>query len=627
MSRINFSFGLRGKSVFIAFISSFIIIAFFLLYAIPEQEKQAVASLKKASERHLKTLAIVVTSPLLKRQYAYLHEILDAEKDANKHWKSLKLITGEGLMVYPLIAEGIATGENEIAIETDIIFLDQKLGTLSLISNIADELKILRLQIYKNILAILILLLIQLIIILLFIDNKITSPLAKLNHAFNQLSQKEFNYALPEYRKDEVGEVINGFKVMREKIFNHQAEMNDLLEVEKKMTQELRGLMKEVEAARSKAEKASEAKSQFLSSMSHELRTPMNAILGFAQLLEMNDEHNLSAEQLENIEEIMKAGKHLLNLINEVLDLSKIEAGELNISMESIQFSRIIKECIVLISPLAAQNQISIFNNIDPNMDYYLHADHIRIKQVLLNLLSNAVKYNRKQGNITITTEEIGNDRLKVFIRDTGHGLTEEQQQKLFQPFERLDSEFSEIEGAGIGLVICKRLIELMGGEIGLNSAPNIGSTFWIELAVSKQTAQQTVIETPNFKNIPADKAVLLYVEDNPANLKVIEQLVNKLDFVTLITAPTPHLGLELAQAHQPDLILLDINLPEMDGYELLRRLRTFDYLKETPIVAISANATSKDINKGLDAGFIDYLTKPIDIAQFYKMINRFISH
>ncbi|NOR71461.1 MAG: response regulator [Methylomarinum sp.] len=629
MSKIKFKLGLRGKSILIAFISSFILFSFFLFYAIPAMEKQAVSLLKKTSQQHLQTLSIGVVGPLLKRQYAALYELLDSQQAENSGWKNLTLVTEEGLMVYPLIAEKSELSQGEVFIETDVVFLDEKLGKLSLISNISNELEELRLQLYRNILAVLFTLFFLLIIILFFIEKKITSPLAKLNLAFMQLARQNYSYELPEYTNDEVGEVIAGFKTMRDKMHSHKTEMNGLYESEKLMTEKLRLLVKDVEAERHNAEKANEAKSQFLSSMSHELRTPMNAILGFGQLLDMNDEENLTLEQREGIKEILNAGNHLLNLINEVLDLSKIESGELKISMESVNFSTVLNECFALINPLAEQGQISIFNSISPKLDYYLRADNVRLKQVLLNLLSNAIKYNRQQGNVTLTAKKTNDKRLRILITDTGQGLSSDQQQKLFQPFERLDSEFSTVEGTGIGLVISKRLVELMGGVIGVISTPGLGSTFWIELDLIEEITvlpdETTLIETPSLNTLPDQNALILYVEDNPANLKVIEQLIKKRTNINLISAPSPLLALDIAQAHRPDLILLDINLPEMDGYELLSRLRTYEHLKNIPAVAISANATRKDVKKGLDAGFIDYLTKPIDVKQFYKMIDLLI--
>ncbi|NOQ34755.1 MAG: PAS domain S-box protein [Methylococcaceae bacterium] len=416
---------------------------------------------------------------------------------------------------------------------------------------------------------------------------------------------------------------ITVVKNKNDEITHHVATMMDI--TERKLAEE------DMKTAKLNAIQANKAKSDFLANMSHELRTPMTAILGFGQLLEIDDQENLTQEQKEFIQEILKAGNHLLSLINEVLDLSAIEAGKLKVSMETIKFSTLLNECIALSIPSAEQQQISIFNSMNSKLEYYLYADNIRLKQVLLNLLSNAIKYNRKQGNITLTAKQVDNERLRILVTDTGEGLTEDQQQKLFQAFERLNAEWNGVQGTGIGLVISKQLIELMGGEIGVTSTLGIGSTFWIELKLSEQAKkplsnETTLIELADLNALPSDNVLILYIEDNPAILKVVEQLINRRDYIELISASSPSSGLDLAQLHQPDLILLDINLPEMDGYELLRRLRTYEHLKNVPAVAISANASSSDIKKGLDAGFIDYLTKPINVTKFYKIIDRLLN-
>lgn len=633
MTNIEFKPGLRAKSILLALLSATILLAFFIFHIIPSHEKQAADSLKKSSERHLLTLSAAVVNPLLKRQYAELYELLDAQKVENPSWLYLELVAENGSAIYPLSREKPELAQDQISIQTPIKLLNENLGTLYLIVNIQSELNELRLHQYKSIFAVLFVLLFLLLIIVLFIEKKITSPLAQLNQAFKQLANQNYDFTLPPYRSDEVGEVIFGFQQMRSKMQQHQSRLNALLKSEKSMTLELRALMKQAESARYSAEQANEAKSQFLSSMSHELRTPMNAIIGFTELLAMNDEQNLTPSQTDYLHEILQAGNHLLALINEVLDLSKIEAGELKVSMEGVDLNQTVDECIKLIAPLAESKNIHIINKIDQSFSYLLFADNIRFKQILLNLLSNAVKYNPQYGSITLAVQATSDSRVKILVSDTGKGLSETQQQKLFQAFERIDAEFSGIQGTGIGLVISKRLIELMNGEIGVSSIPNIGSTFWLELnfTATVEFAPKPNSAITNARLASSDTnaqpdALVLYVEDNPANLKFVEELIRKRGNTDIITAPTPLLGLELANAHRPDLILLDINLPGMDGFELLARLRTHEHLKTAPIVAISANATSKDVQKGLQAGFLDYLTKPIDIALFYKMLDRTLS-
>lgn len=378
-------------------------------------------------------------------------------------------------------------------------------------------------------------------------------------------------------------------------------------------------------AARDEAERANRAKSEFLSIMSHELRTPMNAILGFAQLLEVDDA--LNADQEDSVQEILKGGRHLLELINEVLDLAKIEAGRIDLLIESVPCDSVVKEAINLVKPIADKQGLTL--EWDTCAGIMLRADRMRFKQVLINLLSNAVKYNKPHGAIRLEAIALDSGRARLQVSDTGPGIPAAHLADLFQPFQRLGAEQNGVEGTGIGLVISKRLIEMMGGAIGVESQVGQGSTFWIELPLDNML-ENTYFDTPSMDSADTQSLqplrTILYIEDNPSNLKLVTQILSKRPSFHLLAAQSPAIGLELAATKHPDLILLDINMPDMDGYEVLARLRAQDWARHLPIIAITANAMPNDIARGLAAGFDDYLAKPIVIPRFLATIDRLLA-
>ena len=380
-----------------------------------------------------------------------------------------------------------------------------------------------------------------------------------------------------------------------------------------------------LEQAIALAEKANLGKSEFLSSMSHELRTPLNAILGFAQLIESGTPPP-TLNQKRSLEQILRAGWYLLELINEILDLAQIDSGKIMLSLEPVSLAEVMSDCQTMVGPQADNRGISI-TRAPLEAAYFIEADRTRAKQVLINLLSNAIKYNRPNGVVTVTFTLVAPDVIRISIQDTGSGMTPEQMAHLFQPFNRLGKESGPVEGTGIGLVVTKRLIELMGGAIGVDSTVGVGSVFWIEFKLTtapREHTEEIRQKVPEWPLMPKDTPMrtLLYVEDNPANLQLIEQLVAQRSDLYMLSAADGYLGIEFARTHQPDIILMDINLPGINGIEAMKILRADPLTAHIPIIAISANARPRDIEMCLALGFFDYLTKPIRLDELERTID-----
>jgi CheY-like chemotaxis protein len=374
-------------------------------------------------------------------------------------------------------------------------------------------------------------------------------------------------------------------------------------------------------AAKNAAEAATRAKSQFLTRMSHELRTPLTAILGFAELIQEHDDDTPLREEREGIDIIAHAGRHLLHVINDLLDLAAIEVHKLDIYPEHVDLATCLSDCLQTIAPLAQDRSITINDDLDGCRGLGVRADRQRLKQVLLNLLANAVKYNRPEGSIRIACERMPSNRIRLLVSDTGTGIAEEDMGSLFEPFSRLHKKY-ETDGTGIGLAISKDLVELMNGSIGVESVPGQGSTFWIELKQSEQPPRQDTGASDEpavaaATEHPAKSATLLYIEDSPSHVRLMQRMLKDMGGIELITAHTPALGLELAFAHQPDAIVCDICLPGMNGYAVLEQLQADARTRHIPVIALSASAMPVQIEAGLRAGFRRYLTKPISVNGF----------
>jgi signal transduction histidine kinase/ActR/RegA family two-component response regulator len=485
------------------------------------------------------------------------------------------------------------------------------------------------------------------------LQRVVTRPILSISMIAREVvEQRDYSRRAERLSNDEVGDLVVAFNGMMAEIERRTEELERSLwensvevserraaqqevmqlnaDLERRVgerTAQLEQSNRELAVASDAAERANRAKSEFISSMSHELRTPLNAILGFGQLLSSDAYALPPTKQKEFSRLIVSAGNHLLTLINEILDLARIESAHVTLSLEPVALAELLTECRTLVEPAAAQRHIQMrFPN---RTGLGVVADRTRLKQVLLNLLSNAIKYNVEGGTVMIDVTAPSPGKVHVAVRDTGHGLSQGQVGALFQPFNRLGQEASAIEGTGIGLVVTKRLTEMMNGSIGVSSTVGVGTVFWIELNAASLPDPDEEISRTGADEAPAreraaDAALplLLHIEDNPANLRLVEEILAIRGGLGQMSAPDAQLGIELARAHSPQVILLDINLPGLSGLDALAVLRAEAGSAVTPVIALTANAMPRDRAQGLAAGFFRYLTKPIDVDELNRAID-----
>jgi PAS domain S-box-containing protein len=443
------------------------------------------------------------------------------------------------------------------------------------------------------------------------------------------LSSREPGAPLTGEARGLVGDVANQLALalrqvaLRERVSGHAEELE--LRVAER-TAELREAYRRLDAgaadlraAKEAAERANRAKSEFLSRMSHELRTPLNAILGFAQLLELE---GLEPQQIERVDHILAGGRHLLGLIDEVLDIARIEAAELSLSLEPVDATEVVLEALALVGPLAAERAVALER--PPFVPVHVLADRQRLKQVVLNLLSNAIKYNRRGGSVRVECTPGTMGRTTISVADTGRGIESSGLERLFEPFERLGAEATGVEGTGLGLALSRRLVEAMGGTIGAESIVGEGSTFRVELQGAEAPPERPglAVAEPSARAGAPVAGTVLYIEDNVSNVRLLEAILALRPGVELIPAMQGRLGLELARKHRPDLVLLDLNLPDMSGDDVLRDLWADEATRGVPVVVLSADATRAQVRRLLGAGAREYLTKPFDIDRLLALVD-----
>ena len=605
-----------------------------VLFVIPQQISIVETRLDNAARQSLVRLGPSVADPILTRQYEFLYDQLNKQIENDDTWVRLQVLDAKGQKIYPLGEWDTVLTPNQHIVFADIGSAPNLIGRLALVVDhefaIGESLRLT----FILTAALFLIIALTLISVVLFLQAAISRPVIGLTSAFKLMAKGDFDYALPQARSREISYLVQEFSRFRRRTFGYQASLIQLKE---------------------DAEQANEAKSRFMSRMSHELRTPLNSVLGFSELA--LNESKLAPEQRRQLEAIHQSGQHLLDLVNEILDLSRLESDTLEVTLEPVYLPDILDQCHLMTTPFAASHKVSLtVLPIDPSVCCVL-ADPLRLKQVLINLLSNAIKYNQDNGRVYVEVEAGASNTVFIRVRDTGIGFTQQETAQIFAPFERLSKSAATVDGTGIGLSISKRLVELMNGSIDVHSVEGVGSEFSISLRAAEVSASESdkILDAacckpihhlneateadielqpdPDLSRAQSDiqpvlatNLHILVAEDNAINQLLFQTQLESLGYRCTLVGD----GLEALSAlenTQYDLLLTDISMPNLGGLELTKKIRSGESaLKEKgvhmPIVACSANAMNDDQVSGIDAGVDAYLTKPFQKAQLADVLH-----
>jgi len=632
--RIKWRPTLLQISTAICVIFSLLVAMLMVLFVIPQQISIVETRLDNAARQSLVRLGPSVADPILTRQYEFLYDRLNKQIENDDTWVRLQVLDATGQQIYPLGEWDTVLTPNQHIVFADIGSAPNLIGRLVLVVDhefaIGESLRLT----FILTAALFLIIALTLISVVLFLQAAISRPVIGLTSAFKLMAKGDFDYALPQARSREISYLVQEFSRFRRRTFGYQASLIQLKE---------------------DAEQANEAKSRFMSRMSHELRTPLNSVLGFSELA--LNESKLAPEQRRQLEAIHQSGQHLLDLVNEIFDLSRLESDTLEVTLEPVYLPDILDQCHLMTTPFAASHKVSLtVLPIDPSVCCVL-ADPLRLKQVLINLLSNAIKYNQDNGRVYVEVEAGASNTVFIRVRDTGIGFTQQETAQIFVPFERLNKSAATVDGTGIGLSISKRLVELMNGSIDVHSVEGVGSEFSISLRAAEVSASESdkILDAAcckpihhlneateadielqpdpdlsraqsDIQTVLATNLHILVAEDNAINQLLFQTQLESLGYRCTLVGD----GLEALSAlenTQYDLLLTDISMPNLGGLELTKKIRSGESaLKEKgvhmPIVACSANAMNDDQVSGIDAGVDAYLTKPFQKAQLADVLH-----